>query len=472
MSVPNGLTSNRIRVGDKVSDWLRFLQDIEDTDKNDQQLDLTTDLTWMLDNGNDNIKGAQSELNPMADTNAYQRILKKYLLESSADNLHYTINGVAEHLVSSNEKYLRIDATEALSIGIKDAHLQKREIIEKGILCKESRDFFIEIFWFFFISYFINEEHNQKFKKPMSRQLSITWLSLLLANEIQLFENYPYTHSMSSINEEKISEKLHSTSNNSTTTAKVEQKSFKKSKNKIVKRTRSGCTCKNYFFEIYPFVVGEALFVILIRLFSHSCEILIHPFVRNKIMDDIYEIFNGVPLSSFVREQQLLQIFPQGTVVPPPILPTFEQNSKITISTKPGKNSSHGFHKLPLERWLMEEIKINNHPIARLEKPGKSHISINKISPILSLHLTTSVLKQGQLVPHYTFSQYSTCDLFGDNILSETTSHDFDKEEEQLKRAIRKVLKDRFSNHKKKRKNLNVSCSNKKQNTTNEHNLM
>ncbi|ETO10373.1 hypothetical protein RFI_27006 [Reticulomyxa filosa] len=177
MSVLNGLTINRIRVGDKVSDWLRFLQDIEDTDKNDQKLDLTTDLMWMLDNGNDNIKGVQSELNPMADTNVYQPILKKYLPESSADNIHHTVNGVAEHLVSSKEKYVMFDAIEVLSIGIKDAHLQKKRrkyYVKIKTFNEKYRimHFFIEIFVFFFISYFINEEHNQNEKQKNIKVLN------------------------------------------------------------------------------------------------------------------------------------------------------------------------------------------------------------------------------------------------------------------------------------------------------------
>eukprot|EP01083_Nonionella_stella_P270511 916135_1 len=199
-----------------------------------------------------------------------QKMIKKYLSGfTSLSSISYISDMVNNDMQTKDLIYLvEFNCKDSLKIALKDVQITRFDLATycKVFLCDDSCTIFANLFWYLFASYF---------KSDFSCESLISrLLSVLSQNYIKL----QFTPSLQHLSR----------------------------------------TLTDYFFDSYPFVMAEAIYCSFIR---HFCcdEWIIHYRIRDRIATDLFYLFNGIQLSHICLNHHLSQLYPNGTVIPPPL---------------------------------------------------------------------------------------------------------------------------------------------------------
>ena len=255
---------------EKINEWIKFLNDIEDPLKDDKKNNkLNTHQKWYL-----------------TDTSTKNKIIKKYLFGlTNLPTVNLVSNGITKNVsLKAATQIFTFDSKECLNIVISSLKLNtniiSNELFESIYLEKESCEFFRLLFWYIFYSYFIifNTE------KQLDILLDKLSISLLKFNN-----------------------------------ASAMQELLKNDNNINNNKTEDRHRRLDYFYNTYIYCLTESLYVLFIRYFCGNTWLVDYN-LRNKILSDIYYLFNGVPISDLTQNKQFDDIFPNGTDIPKPIL--------------------------------------------------------------------------------------------------------------------------------------------------------
>ena len=386
----------------RANELMKFFQDIDDPidDPNEGYNKLSTNLRWSEDN--------ESELLSRS------KIIKKYLSGfTNLTSIKYAADMIMSDMPVKDLKLLiNFDATESLKIALQSVKLEKidHDTFSKICLSQESKTLFSNLFWYLFILYFKSTAKYKKLLKNVSSELCQNYISLKYSELICNLKNY---RSSKIIDNKKLINK----------------------------------TYTDYFFDSYPFILGESIYISFIRHFCGNDEWIINYRIRNKMISDIFELLNGIEISHICLNKHLHLLYPNGTLIPSPILwrkntinynlriattPRMHNNDRSTLniksnhraqsvimagdrnrrsklefnpkrmlSTAPNNNNNMNLNintphnnKYPLKIWLNQQILLRNQKLEN--QPRKIVFLSRKLSPLYKNMLSSSTMRRGQ----------------------------------------------------------------------------
>lgn len=289
------------RVQRKCEELVHFLQDINDPFENEDMFcKLSTNLRWNESKPNEKMSRA--------------KIITRYLTGNSNIGCieHVSSLIIRPSFIPCNFKLIfKLNACECLTIALKNISLTKIDIstFSKVFLCSESEQLFKAMFWYLFVCYFIPTSAAHEYHRHIRKILA-----QLLKNLSEMFLKFQY----SSIIQQNILqyEKNQSQRNR---TANIDDIRMESMNAKLMGNKKCSKIFYDYFFDSYAFALSEAMYISYIRYFTID-QWLIHYRIRHRIIDDIFYLLNGIHLSHISRTKQLNGIYPNGTLIPQPIL--------------------------------------------------------------------------------------------------------------------------------------------------------
>ena len=410
-------TTRNYALSNHIEEWTRFLNDIDDPfEKDELSQHLTSHMRWDLPSESDMTKKSKiikkylakcTNENAKSIKDVINYIMQPIEIDSNAakdSNFSHTIDATnmkkalnaAVNRNANNDDQLQalsnfqnysnfiaqqprtktwtvpdwlgitINAPEALDIGLQNLQLLTNKInvnqFECAYFSEESIKLYKYLFWYFFVTYFMDLVQNSKHYLLASQLLyrvSLSFIQLQISPQVQhLFESkikknkfsfenlhenttsYSQKNSKPNTNRTVNNALSLSTSNrNGTRNNKSISKSslHSKSSKTLYQRDANAnivshstiAAQRDYFFEIYIFIVAESIYCQLIRYFSFHDKWLIDSRIRDRIVDDLYYLINGIDLSHTTRQQHLMQLYPIGTVIPAPVIFDFTKHSQL-----------------------------------------------------------------------------------------------------------------------------------------------